>query len=489
MMSLVFIGTGASCAIPAIGHLSRGTSCVCDEAMNNPNSLNRRNNVSLLIHLPKETIQSACISTSDMNSNPEESVLRENNLEWSDFEGSRRNFQENRNILIDCGKTFRHAYFQLMAPRRIHYVDALLLTHGHSDAMLGVGDLCALHAGACRQHRRLLDFPSTKSVNQPHDGAREKGDLTSICSLKNKNSALPPLALRQSRIQAYLTALTFENIRVLLPDIIQHCRHLGAAPKDVAAYIEGMKQNVNHDYERDFKDSPVGLDVFQVHEDTPQRLYIEALDGLIPMYSLPVEHGKNYISLGFVFGRGTAFKSQLVDATGTPTTTQDGLKEASCVVYISDVSSIPNASMNFLLDLVKIDILVFDLLASKGHASLPHTCWDDIMPYLRLLTPKRTFFVGMFCSLEHHASNLQWEVDITNEKKRVKMLLLHSSTSSPEAAGSFLDATNGDARGATVDELYCVGERDEDRKVRWKRFLEMDTPKLAYDGLEVQLPL
>ncbi|CCW61966.1 unnamed protein product [Phytomonas sp. EM1] len=506
MMSLVFLGTGASCAIPVIGHLHRGTSCVCKDAMDNPNSLNRRNNVSLLIHLPKESIQNACSNTSGTDKGPGGVGTNVSKLKGDNIGGNKKSSQEDINIIIDSGKTFRHAYFRVLAPRHIHYVDALLLTHGHSDAMQGVGELCELHAMARQQLRRspglsiamqpqnvarVYTPPTTDSVNEPpeRDGRAKN---TNVASPSKENSTILPPALRRCRIQTYLTALTLENIRVMLPDVAQNSRYLGAAPADVAAYENLMKQVAKQDTDQadegSCDDGLIGLDIFEVSEEAPMPLYIDALEDLVPMYSLPVEHGKNYISLGFVFGRGTAFKSQLVGATGASTATPDELTEKSCVVYISDVSSIPEVSMKFLLDLVKIDVLVFDLLAAKGSSSLPHTCWDDIMPYLRLLTPKQTFFVGMFCSLEHHTSNRLWEIDMAAEKKRVKELLLHSQSSSKKNS-SLSNAADVYAKGTTLDKFYCEGEQYEDLEVRWRRFLEIDTPKLAYDGLEVPLPL
>jgi phosphoribosyl 1,2-cyclic phosphodiesterase len=46
------------------------------------------------------------------------------------------------NILIDCGKSFRHAMLKVLAARDdVVKIDAVLLTHAHADAMLGLDDL------------------------------------------------------------------------------------------------------------------------------------------------------------------------------------------------------------------------------------------------------------------------------------------------------------------------------------------------------------
>jgi len=44
-------------------------------------------------------------------------------------------------VLIDCGKTFREVVLKLFPQHGLKEVGALLLTHGHADAILGMDDL------------------------------------------------------------------------------------------------------------------------------------------------------------------------------------------------------------------------------------------------------------------------------------------------------------------------------------------------------------
>ncbi|KAJ3417620.1 hypothetical protein HDV05_000077 [Chytridiales sp. JEL 0842] len=46
-----------------------------------------------------------------------------------------------RNILIDCGKTFYDSALHFLTPHKHRRIDAVILTHGHADAMLGLDDL------------------------------------------------------------------------------------------------------------------------------------------------------------------------------------------------------------------------------------------------------------------------------------------------------------------------------------------------------------
>jgi phosphoribosyl 1,2-cyclic phosphodiesterase len=49
--------------------------------------------------------------------------------------------QTPRCVLIDCGKTFREVILNLFPKHGLREVGALLLTHGHADAILGMDDL------------------------------------------------------------------------------------------------------------------------------------------------------------------------------------------------------------------------------------------------------------------------------------------------------------------------------------------------------------
>lgn len=102
---LVFLGTGTSSCIPLIGCLMRDkpTCKVCLSAAEG--GKNRRLNVSSIVRFQ----------------NDGDDVMK--------------------NILIDCGKTFYTAARRWSVPMKIGAFEAVLLTHGHADAMFGLDDL------------------------------------------------------------------------------------------------------------------------------------------------------------------------------------------------------------------------------------------------------------------------------------------------------------------------------------------------------------
>jgi phosphoribosyl 1,2-cyclic phosphodiesterase len=117
---LVLLGTGVSTALPRISCVLRGrlqegaeatakgafVSCdVCQSGLKDPLSRNRRCNVSALVRLGESA------------------------------------------VLIDCGKTVREACMRQLPRLSVRTVDAVVLTHGHADAILGLDDLRDIQAG------------------------------------------------------------------------------------------------------------------------------------------------------------------------------------------------------------------------------------------------------------------------------------------------------------------------------------------------------
>lgn len=114
---VLFLGTGTSSQVPAI-HCITGneTECVtCHDAMK-PGSKNRR----------------FCTSLMAVGSRPDAP-------------------DEKSTILIDCGKSFYESALRFFPRHGLRRIDAVLLTHGHADAILGLDDLRSWTMGGCIQ--------------------------------------------------------------------------------------------------------------------------------------------------------------------------------------------------------------------------------------------------------------------------------------------------------------------------------------------------
>ncbi|CAC9488221.1 conserved hypothetical protein [Leishmania infantum JPCM5] len=441
-MILTVVGSGVSIGVPVIGHL--GLGCACEHAVADPSGPNCRNNISLLITLPRcdlpdlpvaQTGSTTAAGTKDSENDGGNSrgggaagvasatAFRPSHSFFAaERAGNYIGTKPVAHILIDCGKTFRDAYFKVMIRCNIRTVDTLLLTHGHADAVAGLDDLRDL---------QTMHMVST-------------GDW-----------------VIDSFVPTYLSPSTLKTLEKSVDYIIRNSvksGHAMSTPSEHAAQLAERQQqreaqavaNGTAHKEGGWRNIGIrrstALDLFCMDEERPLRMHLpitataataggtDAASDL-PFYSFPVEHGKGYVSMAWVFGRGTAFKSRQTQQQGQQQ------EEGSCVVYISDVSHIPATSMAFLQDLVKIDVLFVDCLSPSGRVSPVHYCEDGMMDLVVALKPRHVFGVGMHCALEH----FKW------------MAELQKALGSQVAAGHL-----------RAGEVQCV--------------------ELSYDGMQVLLP-
>lgn len=214
---VVFLGTGVSTGIPCISHvLDKTTPCaVCQHALNVPDSKNKRNNVSIAI-----TFQHG-------------------------------DEDKKKCILIDVGKTLRDACISQFPKHDIAEVHAILITHGHADAMMGLDDV------------RDLQIATRVQIPDPHH------DDGRLCyGFRVLSGPLP----------IYCTEPTMTCVQNAFPYLTN-----GTPP-----YLD----ETNNILER-----RIALLNFTVIEEW-QKLTVHDL----PIQCFPVFHGGKYVSLGFAFG-------------------------------------------------------------------------------------------------------------------------------------------------------------------------------------------
>ncbi|KAI9592009.1 beta-lactamase-like protein [Syncephalis fuscata] len=112
LVEVIFLGTGTSGCLPNVTCLSieeRPGCRACKVAMTHAGRKNRRRNTSIVAR-------------------------------WQRPDGSLFN------LLVDCGKTFYTSALDCFPRYRINKIDAVLLTHGHADAIFGLDDLRSFSA-------------------------------------------------------------------------------------------------------------------------------------------------------------------------------------------------------------------------------------------------------------------------------------------------------------------------------------------------------
>ncbi|KAJ9135822.1 hypothetical protein P3X46_032957 [Hevea brasiliensis] len=124
---------------------------------------------------------------------------------------------------------------------------------------------------------------------------------------------------------------------------------------------------------------------WKIIEEDCQRPFVTSGVKFVP---LPVMHGEDYISLGFLFG------------------------EKSRVAYISDVSRFP-ASTEYVISNAgagQLDLLILDTLYKNGSHNT-HFCFPQTLEAVKRLCPKRALLIGMTHEFDHYKDNdflMEW---------------------------------------------------------------------------------
>lgn len=340
---IVFIGSGVSTAVPNLNHILNG-SCepcpVCMDAMN-PDSKNRRNNVSVAIIFDSPTV-----------------------------DGSTE--RKEKCVLIDVGKTMRDSCLRILPKHGVTEVNAIFLTHGHADAVLGLDDVRDLQRSkqVSIPNPNALVMPKTSPLDcqccQPPEPTVDFSLFCQVCgggkgegkeekASESKQSNDPPMItgfqVLSGAMPIYLHQDTMDVIK-------RQFGYLTSTPE----YLDELKGVLAR---------RVALLQFTVIEQN-SNINIYGLQ----VRSFSVWHGGEYVSLGFSIGDAGEF------------------------VYISDVKIIPEPTMLYLRSLPQINTLVIDALNRDG--IWPHMGLDEALAVVADLKPKCAYFTGMACDMGFH---------------------------------------------------------------------------------------
>ena len=331
---IIFMGTGVSTAVPNLGHILADSCDVCRDAHTRPESKNKRNNVSIAI-----------VFSSMAASHTKGDVILE--------EG--RVFKE-KCVLIDFGKTMRESCLSLLPRHGIKEVAAIVLTHGHADAILGLDDV------------RDLQIQKAITISNPAEVAASLscqccvGDVPvqfcQVCpstdetlTLKDPKSTVTGFQVISGPMPVYLHQETMDIVSRTFAYLTQSPDFLDKESCLLSRRIALLKFII---IEQDDDFNICGL----------------------PIRSFPVYHGGSYVSLGFSIGKAGEF------------------------VYISDVKIIPELTMAYLCSIPRINTLVVDALNRDGVWS--HMGLEEALSLVEKLKPSVAYFTGMSCQMGTH---------------------------------------------------------------------------------------
>ncbi|RDX56205.1 hypothetical protein OH76DRAFT_1396546 [Lentinus brumalis] len=250
---------------------------------------------------------------------------------------------EPKTIVIDVGKSFMQSAVEWFPKYGLRHIDAVLITHGHADAMNGLDDLRGWTLGG---------------AIQPH-------------------------------VDIYLTEETFESVKIAFPYLVQ--KEFATGGGDVPEFRWHFIAD-----RQPFEIEGTGITVrpFAVPHGFcgAKRMKPAAI---LPDHGAPAfENSSSPWSSGLP---GTPV------ATGVSTPTQEeflclGFIVQDAVTYMSDVSRIPPDVMD-LLQSHRTPVLILDCLYLKPHKS--HLSLQQSVEYARLLGAQRTYLVGFSHEVAH----------------------------------------------------------------------------------------
>ncbi|XP_057949814.1 putative hydrolase C777.06c isoform X2 [Malania oleifera] len=124
---------------------------------------------------------------------------------------------------------------------------------------------------------------------------------------------------------------------------------------------------------------------WKIIENNSEKSFVASSLKFVP---LPVMHGEDYVSLGFLFG------------------------EKCRVAYISDVSRFP-ATTEYVISKTgagQLDLLILDTLYKNGSHNT-HFCFPQSLEAVKRICPRRALFIGMTHEFDHHKDNeflMEW---------------------------------------------------------------------------------
>ncbi|GAB4829384.1 hypothetical protein Ancab_019056 [Ancistrocladus abbreviatus] len=286
--ALIFLGTGCSATVPYAMCLLQPSNprCqVCSQSLSIPphQNPNYRCNTSLLI-------------------------------DYCQYNG------EHSYILIDVGKTFREQVLRWFTFYKIPRIDSIILTHEHSDAILGLDDIHSVQ-------------PSSHS-----------------------NNWIPTTI--------YLTQFTMDRVAELFPHLVE---------------VKVEAKETTRVAQLDWK----------IIESLCDKPFVAS--GL-QFFPLPVMHGEDYVSLGFVFG-------------------------VKCrVAYVSDVSRFPPTSEYFIsksgagqVDFLILDANNYKMMPRRSRGT--HFCLGESLEAVKRICPKKALLIGMNHEFDYDSCNaflMEW---------------------------------------------------------------------------------
>ncbi|EUD66085.1 hypothetical protein C922_03555 [Plasmodium inui San Antonio 1] len=329
-------------------------------------------------------------------------------------------------VLIDVGKTFRDSLLRNKDKINFYEIklDSVLISHSHTDALNGIDDLRDL-----QEYNKIYNGDSYYyTPKNPIDiylnaisYERLRNGYEYLVMKRKENiffSKIAALNLLVIKDEKYNKLILEEKTANQIKDddgtlLIPKQDHIGTTNSTQKNQIDDRNKIKNKGgYDDDEgrnskgkeKEHPKGDPLLNNDADVDAEADADDDDGTcvnIHTYNkkdeygyvytkfdknkrirfIPFQHGRNYICVGYIIG------------------------ENEKLVYISDCCYIPPNVLEYIKKIGSTEVLVIDALYYKAKHYSHFSLHESIKIALHI-KPKKVYFIGMSCAVEHNITNL-----------------------------------------------------------------------------------
>ncbi|SBT49818.1 conserved Plasmodium protein, unknown function [Plasmodium ovale wallikeri] len=396
---IIFLGTGSSSSTPKLSHIFKNSKIVSSKGKSNSiDSELKKEDFEYIERFVEELVANDLDCIDGLN----DLYLRKKYHEYSDLKcytcydalnGNSKNKRNNISlllksndhyVLIDVGKTFRDSLLHNKDIINFYEIklDLVLISHSHTDAMNGIDDLRDLQEYNKVANDDIYYYtpknPIDVYVNEvSYDRLRNGYDYLVKKRTENifysKIAALNLFVLKDEKYNKIIEGKNLKEIKDELTDTSEHDTNNMSSGNRVNNVLIEKKENIGdekkcvniHTYD---KKDEYGFVYTQFDSDKKIRF-------------IPFQHGKNYICTGYIIG------------------------ENNKLVYISDCSYLPEYVLDYIKKVGPTEVLVIDALYYKAKHYSHFSLYESIQIAL-IIKPKKVYFIGMSCDIEHNITNL-----------------------------------------------------------------------------------
>ncbi|GAB69202.1 hypothetical protein PCYB_146310 [Plasmodium cynomolgi strain B] len=433
---IIFLGTGSSSSTPKLSHIFKNSKILLSQKKGEPQSSElKQEDIEHINRFVDELVTHDIECIDQLN----DLYLRKRYPDCHDlkcytcYDALNSNSKNKRNnisvlvksndsyVLIDVGKTFRDSLLRNKDKINFYEIklESVLISHSHTDALNGIDDLRDL-----QEYNKITNGdsyyytpknPIDVYVNEvSYERLRNGYDY--LVKKRKENiffSKIAALNLLVIKDEKYNKLILEEKMANQIKDgtvVMPKQDHKGSTTnstqknqidggniiKKKGGYDddEGMKtkgkeneeQKENHLLNNnaeadDGDDDETCVNIHTYNKKDEYGYVYTKFDKNKRIRFIPFQHGRNYVCVGYIIG------------------------ENEKLVYISDCSYIPPNVLEYIKKIGSTEVLIIDALYYKAkHYS--HFSLHESIKIALLIKPKKVYFIGMSCDIEHYITNL-----------------------------------------------------------------------------------